>query len=253
MPSQDEILIVGAGPVGLTMAAFLHHHGVKCRIIDKKSQPTSTSNAIIVHARTLELMRIIGIEQEFISQGLMVTKFNLISNQKYLANWDLKHIDSDFSYMLSISQKMTEQILINYLTNAGITIERNKELITIAEHDNYVEATIKVNEDEKETIQTPWVIGCDGYKSTMRELLDIEYVGEDLLLDFLILDVPLEGDISRDTGYAAFNEKMSVLLLPLSKSWRIIAEVFKEPKYHCGKNEMPSEETFQEILDVIMP
>ncbi len=132
MSTDTDVLIVGAGPVGLTMACFLALHRVSFRIIDKNAHGTETSNAIGVQSRTLELLNILGIAEKLIPKGNKLDHFHLLSNKNKLACWELKFIDSIFPFLLSVSQKITEQALLDYLAQVNITVERNTELLSIS-------------------------------------------------------------------------------------------------------------------------
>lgn len=248
METDLDVLVVGAGPVGLTMACYLHHHGLKIRVIDKKSGPTQTSNAIGVQSRTLELLQTLGVANKIIEKGNKLSNFHIQSNKKELADWDMTLIDSVFPFLLSVSQKVTESVLLDYLDNAKVTVERNTELLSFLQTDTHVESLIKTPSGE-EKIKTKYLSGCDGYRSTIRELLDIPYEGEDMPLNMLILDAPITGLEDKKHGYTGFTDTLSIILLPLENSWRIMADVAKEPKFHCKHDENPTEEMFQEILD----
>lgn len=251
MPEDTDVLIVGAGPVGLTMACYLHFHGVRFRIIDKNSHGTETSNAIGLQSRTLELLNTLGIADELVKSGNKLSNFHIQSNKKALANWNLHLIDSIYPYMLSVSQKITEHALLSYLSEAKISIERQTELITIDQNDSHIDIRMKTPEGEA-MLRSKYISACDGYHSTVRDLSDIAYEGEDIPLNMLIMDAPLEWSSTKTHGYTAFTDTLSVILLPLENSWRIIADVANAPEFHCKSKEQPTEATFQRILDLTM-
>jgi 2-polyprenyl-6-methoxyphenol hydroxylase-like FAD-dependent oxidoreductase len=252
MKLDTDVLIVGAGPVGLTIACYLHFHEISFRIIDKNSNGTETSNAIGVQSRTLELLNVLGIAEELVEAGNKLVNFHIESNKKELANWNLKHIDSIYPFLLSVSQKITEKVLIDYLTNANISVERETELISVNQREDHVEVKL-IKKGNEEKITSAYISACDGYKSTLRQLLGIPYEGVDIPLNMIIIDASLTGLESQKTdGYTAFTDTLSVILLPLEKSWRIIADVAHEPKYHCAHNEKPTVEMFQDIIDRTM-
>lgn len=249
MANNTDILIVGAGPVGLTLASFLSFHGLQYRLIDKNIMGTQTSNAIGVQARTLELLSILGITDPLIKKGNQLKTFHLISNQNKLASWNLNLIDSQYPYILSVSQKLTEEALLDYLANANITIERKTELLSFKQEDDKVNVLLNTPYGE-ERLSTKYMIACDGYHSTIRTQLNIPYEGSDMPLDMLIMDAPIEGlPESKTNGYAAFTNSLSIILLPLANSWRVIADVAKEPRFHCHHGELPTQDMFQSILD----
>ena len=252
MQMDTDVLIVGAGPVGLTMACFLFFHGIPFRIIDKNAHGTETSNAIGVQSRTLELLTSLGIADKLISKGNKLNYFHLQSDKKELAVWKLDFISSIFPFLLSVSQKITEQTLLDYLTESGVKIERNTELLALSQDNEKVTVQLK-SEGKKTTVTAKYLSACDGFKSTIRGLLNVEYQGVDMpLLNMLIIDAPLSMKGTKNNGYTAFTETLSVILLPLENSWRIIADVAKEPEFHCKGDQKPTEEMFQKILDRTM-
>ncbi len=115
MPSQVDVLIVGAGPSGLFMAIELLRWGLPCRLIDKSSQPSDKSKAIGVQARTLEIFHHLGFVDECLAQGVKIFHFLPISCHKKLADISLRLIDSPFPFILSLEQSRLEKIFIQHL------------------------------------------------------------------------------------------------------------------------------------------
>src|SRR3990167_4266531 len=106
-----DVLIVGAGPTGLTMALECLRYGLSCRIIDQSAEATTFSKAIVIQARTLEVFQRIGIHEKFLKEGLQLKAGNLQSGKRKRARFPLQTIDSPFPFVLSIEQSKTERIL----------------------------------------------------------------------------------------------------------------------------------------------
>ncbi|MDF1796816.1 MAG: FAD-dependent monooxygenase [Coxiellaceae bacterium] len=253
MKIDTPVLIIGAGPVGLTMAAFLDYHDVPCRIIDKKSGPTTTSNAVGIHARTLELLKPLGILDELMKYGKKMKAAEVGCHNRTLAEWQLDQINSEFPFALCVPQWKTEEILINHLSKRGITVERDCNLITIEQDSKHCTAYIKGKKGEI-TINSNWLIACDGFHSKVRECLpDIKFEGEDMKLRFLMIDAPVESDhkevFERITAYT--NGGLTVMLFPMLESMRIVAEVSHDERYNTI--EKFDEKLFNQFAEQCLP
>lgn len=189
-----QALIVGAGPVGLTLAAELARYGVSVRLIDKSPQPTQTSKALVVWARTLELMDRMGCKQAFLDAGLRAHGGTLRSGGRVLGHTRFDAIASAYNFALMIPQRDTERLLIDHLTGFGVAVERQVELVGFREVGEAVEATLRHADGRSETVTASWLIGCDGAHSTVRHGLDLAFEGEAQGDDWLLADIRLEGD-----------------------------------------------------------
>ncbi len=191
---MPQILIVGAGPVGLTAAAELARYGVSVRIIDKSPHPTVTSKALVVWSRTLELMDRMGCTPAFLRDGLRGHGASMRSGGIVLGHTRFDDIASSYNFALMIPQSDTERLLTAHLQSFGVSVERQVELVSFTEVANGVEAQLRHADGRRETIDTPWLLGCDGAHSTVRHGLDIEFHGSAQGDDWLLADVRLQGD-----------------------------------------------------------
>ncbi|WP_281024832.1 FAD-dependent monooxygenase [Rhizobium sp. BK376] len=191
---MQQILIVGAGPVGLTMAAELARYGVPVRLIDRNPEPTRTSKALVVWSRTLELMDRMGCTQAFLDKGLRAQRASMRSGGRVLGHTDFDEIASAYNYALMIPQSDTESLLTAHLSSFGVTVERQVELISFADGGDHMEATLRHADGRQENVKTPWLIGCDGAHSAVRHGLGVEFRGSAQGDDWMLADVRLEGD-----------------------------------------------------------
>jgi 2-polyprenyl-6-methoxyphenol hydroxylase-like FAD-dependent oxidoreductase len=141
--STVDVLIVGAGPVGLTMAAALNHYGLACRIIDKAAAPSETSKALVVWSRSLELFDNLGLADTFVKTGLKARGANVYSGGKRIVHIEIIGVQSPFGYPLMIPQNETERLLAEYLAKKGIAAERPVELISLSEQSDAVACTLR--------------------------------------------------------------------------------------------------------------
>jgi 2-polyprenyl-6-methoxyphenol hydroxylase-like FAD-dependent oxidoreductase len=165
---MPQILIVGAGPVGLTAAAELARYGVSVRIIDKSPHPTETSKALVIWSRTLEVLDRTGCTAGFLSGGLRAHAASIRSGGAVLALNRFDHVASAYDFGLMIPQRDTERLLTAHLQSFGVVVERQVELIGFKTVASGVEAQLRHADGREEVVNTQWLIGSDGAHSTVR-------------------------------------------------------------------------------------
>ncbi len=167
---MPQVLVVGAGPVG------------------------ETSKALVVWARTLELMDRMGCTPGFLDAGLRAHGASMRKGGKILGHISLDSIASQYDFALMIPQRDTEQLLASHLKFLGVTVERQAEMQSFTEGPDHVEVLLRHADGREETIATPWLIGCDGAHSTVRHGLGIKFLGIAQADDWILADVRLEGE-----------------------------------------------------------
>ena len=216
MTSENSVLIVGAGPTGLIMASRLTALGVPVRIIDCLKEPTSTSRAFTVHARTLELLGQMGLADRFLDKGIKTFSMDYHFPMKHdIPKLDFTELDSVFPFCLTINQADTEAILREYLTSLGVDIEWNTKLNSFVNEDD---GSLKVklhhiDTDEAESIEVDWLIGCDGFYSTVRQQMNISLDGDEYAGTMRMIDVKVRGFEHSDNAIHYFIAKDHMLLI----------------------------------------
>jgi 2-polyprenyl-6-methoxyphenol hydroxylase-like FAD-dependent oxidoreductase len=176
-----EVLIVGAGPVGLMMASLLSFYNIRCRIIDRKKAPCGYSGAMVIHARTLEVFRQMGLADLVQQQGTRVQALSVfIEGQKKVSfpTGATGEKVSPYTSMLLLEQKNTEKLLIDFLSGKGIMVEWETELVDIVQTAVHVEAIVLAPGGTRGSITASWLVGADGGQSTVRTLLGIPFPGK---------------------------------------------------------------------------
>jgi 2-polyprenyl-6-methoxyphenol hydroxylase-like FAD-dependent oxidoreductase len=254
---KTNILITGAGPVGLTMAAELARFGLTTRIIDKNFARTDKSKALVLWSRTLELIDRMGpgCTDSFISAGLKVEAANILSGREQIAHVDVTQVDSPHKFVLMLAQSDTERLLEEHLATFGVKVERQLELKKFDATDDGVSCTLLHSDGCEEIAEASYLIGCDGAHSTVRHQLGMEFHGEKLLTDFVLADIHLTGVPGTPAINIFWHAEGILALFPLSDTrYRIIADVGESAGSIGEANHpAPTVEEIQKILDVRGP
>ena len=162
---EDQVLVVGAGPTGLTLAAQLLARGIHARVIDKGAGPASQSRALSIQARTLELLDAMGLADAFVDHGHRVRRLRWYAGQRNLCDLDLARNGSRYGFVLDLPQSRTETLLRARVQELGGTIEQRVELVRLAERGGAVDATLRDAAGQEIEVSAGYVVGCDGAHS----------------------------------------------------------------------------------------
>src|ERR1700744_3408734 len=154
---NTDVLVVGAGPVGLVAAVELARRGVRVRVIDKLAQPTDQSRAIAVHARSLDMFDRMGIVDEMVSTGIKAIAMQLYAGRSKLFRIPLGGVHSAFPFTLTTAQTETERVLNDHLESLGVTVDRGVELVGLSQDDRAVHLTLRRDDGSTEQVSPSWV------------------------------------------------------------------------------------------------
>jgi 2-polyprenyl-6-methoxyphenol hydroxylase-like FAD-dependent oxidoreductase len=200
------VLIVGAGPTGLTAAIELSRLGVDVRIVDKAAEPSSTSRALGIQARTLELLRPRGVGDELLRFGNRVSATTLHADGQRLASIELHRMASEYNFILMLPQSDTERLLAERLSCQGVEVERGVEFESLAQDDDVVRVVLRHSDGRLEALPVSYVIAADGSHSPIRKALGLPFVGRSLTQNYVLGDVHLAGAVPED--------QLSIFLAP---------------------------------------
>ena len=223
-PAHDtDVLIVGAGPTGLVLSLWLTRLCVRVRIIDKTAEPGTTSRALAVQARTLELYSQIGLADALVERGRKIPAVNLwVSGKKvgHLALGDVGAGLSPFPFALVFPQDEHERLLIDRLIQAGVEVERRMELLGFEDTAGRIRARLKRSDGTAEECEATYIAGCDGAHSSVRESLEIGFPGGAYDHVFYVADVEAKGSAMNGEVHVALDTSDFLALFPLKSEGR---------------------------------
>jgi 2-polyprenyl-6-methoxyphenol hydroxylase-like FAD-dependent oxidoreductase len=221
---KSDVLIVGAGPTGLVLALWLTKLGVRVRIIDKTSEPSTTSRALAVQARTLELYRQLDLAKTVLDCGHKVPAVNLWVTGKPAARLSFETVGSDltpYSFLQIFPQDQHERLLIARLQKLGISVERETELVNFTEEGTRVIAHLRGSEGEEKTCEARYIAGCDGARSTVREVMGTGFPGGTYRQVFYVADVAANGPAINGELHGDLDEADFLAVFPLAEDDRV--------------------------------
>ncbi|MEG3632901.1 FAD-dependent oxidoreductase [Micromonospora palythoicola] len=194
LPERTDVLVVGAGPTGLTAALTLARRGVEVTVVDKREQPAVTSRAAVVHAYTLEVLDRIGAGGALVARGLRSARFSVRDRDRVLVTVPFGKLPSRHRYALMVSQSVTEEVLTDRLAEAGVPVLRPYRLTGLHRDGDGVVADL-----DGTNVRARWVVGADGINSTVRELSGITFTGPAGSEEsFVLADVRVDSGLPRD-------------------------------------------------------
>jgi len=233
---ETDVLIIGAGPTGLVLALWLTRLGVTVRIVDKTAEPGSTSRALVLHARTLELYSHVGLAGVIVERGRKMIAVNLWVAGQRAAHAILGEMGaglSPFPYALIFPQDEHERLLIDRLADAGVYVERETELLGFEETADRVRARLKRRDGAEETCAAAYVAGCDGAHSTVREAVRVGFPGGVYTHLFYVADVEASGETMNGELHVALDRTDFLAVFPLKgeRRARLIGTVRQEAEH----------------------
>ena len=224
---QTDVIIVGAGPTGLSLACQLTRHGIDFVVVEKNPSVTPYSKALGVHARTLEIYEQLGLAQEAVRRGSIAAKVRLLEKGEIVGEVNLSNIGeglSPYPYMLVLEQSENERLLYEYLQSQGRDVRWQTELESFSQNESGVSASVRNNTGTSQIIEGKYLVGCDGPKSSVRHALGLSFEGSTFERLFYVADVQIDWKFSHDAlhGCLARNAVVAFFPMPGERRWRIV-------------------------------
>nr|WP_210215264.1 FAD-dependent monooxygenase [Lichenihabitans psoromatis] len=231
LPSSTDILIVGAGPSGLALAAELRRLGASALLIDRQTEGANTSRAAVVHARTLEVLEPLGATEALLGIGLIVSTFQVRDRDNLLLSVDFADLPTRYPYALLCPQNKTEAVLLDRLHSLGGDVVRPVDVTTVRQGPLGAAVDMMIDGSTR-TIETKWLIGCDGMNSIVREQSGIGFAGAAYPQDFVLADVRMDWPLPRDEVDLFLSPDGLMVVAPLPDDrFRVVATVTHAPEH----------------------
>jgi 2-polyprenyl-6-methoxyphenol hydroxylase-like FAD-dependent oxidoreductase len=245
MPStttDTDVLIVGAGPVGLFLANECARRGLRWRLVEIRSSQSMHSKALAIFPRTLEIFDMAGLAGPFLEVANRVAWVALMTRGRTLARIRFAPAQSPYPFVAMVPQDITERLLMEQLQRKGGTVEYETAFVSAAEEPDCVRVTLQRNGEPLE-LTTAFVVGCDGAHSPVRHLLNLQFEGSSYDASFMLADVETNDALRADEMQLCPSEFGPLAIFPMSANRRRIVATIQN-----AEGEAPSLELVQRLL-----
>jgi 2-polyprenyl-6-methoxyphenol hydroxylase-like FAD-dependent oxidoreductase len=223
---DPDLLVVGAGPTGLALALQAVDHGAAVRVVERRTDPCRPSRALMVHGRTLEVLRPLGVTDDLLARADTTPRARLHLGSRTvpveLGRLDLR--DTAFPHLTLIRQMDVETVLELALAERGVQVERGTELVRVVDRPGHVEAGLRSASGPQASAHRA-VVGCDGVDSTVRAAAGIGWPGGTYDREIVLADLELQGDLEPDVAHVVAGRRGLVFVFALGERapWRLLA------------------------------
>ncbi len=239
---DTEVLIVGAGPVGLFLANECARRNLRCRLIEERSSQSEHSKALAIFPRTLEIFDMAGIVAPFLERANRVTKVAVMIRDRSLAHMKFEPAESPYSFVAMVPQDVTERLLLEELRRKGGNVEYETKFISAEQDDDGVNVTIE-RRGELARLTAPIVVGCDGAHSAVRHQLHLPFEGAEYEGSFLLADIETNDALPTDEMQLCPSEFGPVAIFPMSATRRRVVATIED-----AEGDAPSLDLVRNVL-----
>src|SRR6266545_2489151 len=224
-----DVLIVGAGPVGLFLANECARRGLRWRLIEARSSQSAHSKALAIFPRTLEIFDMAGLVGPFLDMANRVTSVAVAARGRTLAHVRFAPKESPYPFIAMVPQDVTERLLVEHLGRKGGVVEYDTSFVSAVQQDDYVSVTLD-RKGQRLELTAAFVVGCDGAHSTVRHLLNLPFEGAVYDALFMLADVQTNETLPADELLLCPSEFGPVAIFPMSATRRRIVATIEHPK-----------------------
>ncbi|MFY9857624.1 MAG: FAD-dependent monooxygenase [Exiguobacterium chiriqhucha] len=211
---QVDVLIVGAGPTGLTLALTLARYGISFEIIDRKTTPSNNSRAIGIQPRTIEVFSRLDVAKEVLDRARTIEKGNLYFSGQWTAKLEFSRLVTPYPFVTLLRQNETEAILEAALNEHGHYVQRGEALVSLTHYPSRVLAHLE--SDSNRTIEAKYVVAADGANSSIRRMLALPFSGKSFKESWVLADMKAKWNISREEVHIFFSDRGVLEVFPLT-------------------------------------
>jgi 2-polyprenyl-6-methoxyphenol hydroxylase-like FAD-dependent oxidoreductase len=237
-----DVLIVGAGPVGLFLANECARRGLRWRLIEARATQSVHSKALAIFPRTLEILDMAGVVQPFLDAANRVTWVAIVAGGRQLARIRFAPDNTPYPFVAMVPQDVTERILAGCLAERGGRVEYETKLVSAVQDDGRVRATLQ-RDGRTVEVTAGFLVGCDGAHSTVRHLLELPFAGEQYDASFLLADIETNDALPADEMQLCPSEFGPLAIFPMSATRRRVVATVAQPE-----NDSPSLELVRKLL-----
>ena len=218
---ETEVVIVGAGPVGLLLANLLGARGIRTQVFDRREQPLESSMAIGVTPPSMEILRRLDLDEVFQQAGVPVRHAEVHESKRRLGRLDFAQLKSDYPFFLSIPQARTVEILqANLARFPSVTLASGMDFAGLTQDAFGVRVELRgVQSGESLKVQSRFLAGCDGHRSVVRGAAGLEVVERTYPQRFVMADFTDCSGLGSEARLF-FGPNASVESFPLPGGWR---------------------------------
>jgi 2-polyprenyl-6-methoxyphenol hydroxylase-like FAD-dependent oxidoreductase len=246
-PPDIDVLVVGAGPVGLFLANECARRGLRSRLIEARSAQSEHSKALAIFPRTLEIFDMAGLVGPFIAKANRVTSVAVVAHGRTLARLRFAPEESPYPLVAMVPQDVTERLLVEQLQRKGGAVEYETSFVSAVQHRDHVSVTLD-RKGQRRELTAAFVVGCDGAHSAVRHLLNLPFEGAQYDALFMLADVQTNDTLPADELQLCPSEFGPVAVFPMSATRRRIVATIE-----TAEGDAPSLDLVQKILSQRAP
>ncbi len=239
---DTDVLIVGAGPVGLFLANECARRGLRWRLVEARASQSEHSKALAIFPRTLEILDMAGLAAPFLEKANRVTTVSVIAHGRRLAHMRFEPRESPYPFVAMVPQDVTERLLVEQLQRKGGSVEYETKFVSAVEQNDCVTVTLD-QKGKPIKLAARFVIGCDGAHSAVRHLLNLPFEGAEYDDSFILADVETNESLPANELQLCPSELGPVAIFPMSATRRRVVASIKNTE-----GDAPSLELVRKIL-----